>query len=215
GRGRMEDVLRKAGIPGIKYLDQGSRDAGEGTRNYVVFDDSLIEIVAKDGKPVSNQEKQDIVAASLASIPSQPQPRSFNIEGFSGTVTSSVDENGNRVRTYRVGVGDEEPRIIPMEAVPRYDQRMRATIEFGSAVDLDRRLYSSEANDGLEDRIRFLVPSEFRHEQHFAARIGDRVVGVGGIEESPSESDVLWVKFVAVDSAYRNRGIATQIVAQI
>ena len=39
--------LRELGIPGIRYLDQGSRAAGEGTRNYVVFDDSLIEIVKK------------------------------------------------------------------------------------------------------------------------------------------------------------------------
>ncbi len=41
--------LREAGIPGIKYLDQGSRTAGEGSRNYVVFDDSLIEILKKYG----------------------------------------------------------------------------------------------------------------------------------------------------------------------
>ena len=41
--------MRDAGIPGIKYLDQGSRGAGEGSRNYVVFDDSLIEIVKKYG----------------------------------------------------------------------------------------------------------------------------------------------------------------------
>lgn len=39
--------LRSAGIPGIKYLDQGSRSGGEGTRNYVVFDDSLIDILKK------------------------------------------------------------------------------------------------------------------------------------------------------------------------
>src|SRR5690606_30468858 len=49
GRGRMEDVLRKAGIPGIKYLDQGSRDAGEGTRNYVLFRDDIIDIIKKYG----------------------------------------------------------------------------------------------------------------------------------------------------------------------
>lgn len=42
-------ALREAGIPGIKYLDQGSRGAGEGSRNYVVFDDSLIEILKKYG----------------------------------------------------------------------------------------------------------------------------------------------------------------------
>lgn len=36
-----------AGIPGVQYLDQGSRASGEGTRNYVMFDPSLIEILRK------------------------------------------------------------------------------------------------------------------------------------------------------------------------
>jgi hypothetical protein len=48
---RPEEALRSAGIPGIRYLDQGSRSAGEGSRNYVVFDDSLIEILRKYGLP--------------------------------------------------------------------------------------------------------------------------------------------------------------------
>jgi hypothetical protein len=39
----------EAGIPGIKYLDQGSRTAGDGSRNYVVFDDKLIDIIKKYG----------------------------------------------------------------------------------------------------------------------------------------------------------------------
>lgn len=41
--------LRDQGIPGIRYLDQGSRSAGEGSHNYVVFDDALAEIVRKYG----------------------------------------------------------------------------------------------------------------------------------------------------------------------
>ena len=41
--------LRDAGIPGIKYLDAGSRTAGEGSRNYVVVDDKIIDIVEKYG----------------------------------------------------------------------------------------------------------------------------------------------------------------------
>ena len=41
--------LKEAGIPGIKYLDQGSRGAGEGSSNYVAFDDSIIEILRKYG----------------------------------------------------------------------------------------------------------------------------------------------------------------------
>lgn len=45
----LVEQLREAGIPGIRYLDQGSRTAGEGSRNYVVFDDSLVDILRKYG----------------------------------------------------------------------------------------------------------------------------------------------------------------------
>ena len=41
--------LAQAGIPGIKYLDAGSRGAGTGSRNYVLFDDKLISILRKYG----------------------------------------------------------------------------------------------------------------------------------------------------------------------
>lgn len=51
-RAAVTERLREAGIPGIKYLDAGSRADGEGSRNYVVFDDSLIEILSKNGEPV-------------------------------------------------------------------------------------------------------------------------------------------------------------------
>jgi hypothetical protein len=43
------EKLRDAGLPGIKYLDQGSRGAKEGTSNYVLFRDDIIDIVKKYG----------------------------------------------------------------------------------------------------------------------------------------------------------------------
>jgi len=45
----VSKALRDKGIPGIKYLDGGSRAAGEGSRNFVIFDDSLITILKKYG----------------------------------------------------------------------------------------------------------------------------------------------------------------------
>ena len=39
--------LNDAGIKGIKYLDGDSRAAGDGTSNYVIFDDSLINIAER------------------------------------------------------------------------------------------------------------------------------------------------------------------------
>lgn len=41
--------LKQHNVPGIRYLDQGSRAGGEGSRNLVVFDDKLIEILRKYG----------------------------------------------------------------------------------------------------------------------------------------------------------------------
>ena len=41
--------LLDAGIPGIRYLDQGSRGAGQGTHNTVVFDANTIDILRKYG----------------------------------------------------------------------------------------------------------------------------------------------------------------------
>jgi len=46
---RASETMREAGIAGIRYLDAGSRGAGDGSRNYVVFDENLINIVRKYG----------------------------------------------------------------------------------------------------------------------------------------------------------------------
>lgn len=46
-----EDML-KAGIQGIKYLDQGSRMTKEGTKNFVVFDPNIVKILERNNQPV-------------------------------------------------------------------------------------------------------------------------------------------------------------------
>jgi hypothetical protein len=45
----FSNELKNSGFKGVKYLDQFSRSAGAGTRNYVVFDDKLVSIVRKYG----------------------------------------------------------------------------------------------------------------------------------------------------------------------
>ena len=53
-RAATSDFLRKQGIPGIKYLDGGSRTNGGGTSNYVVFpgNEGLLNILERNGKPI-------------------------------------------------------------------------------------------------------------------------------------------------------------------
>jgi hypothetical protein len=42
------EALRNAGVPGLRYLDGGSRAAGGGTRNLVLFDDKLVKIKKRE-----------------------------------------------------------------------------------------------------------------------------------------------------------------------
>jgi hypothetical protein len=50
GKGEAEasQYLRDNGIQGIKYLDNASRKSGQGTYNYVLFDDGIPKIVGKE-----------------------------------------------------------------------------------------------------------------------------------------------------------------------
>ena len=49
--------LSRYGIPGIRYLDQGSRTAGKGTYNYVVFpgNEDLLKILERNGAPLMSE----------------------------------------------------------------------------------------------------------------------------------------------------------------
>ena len=58
-----EKMLRDAGITGIRYLDGGSRGAGAGTSNFVVFDPAHMNILERNG----------VTAASLRNVAPQDE----------------------------------------------------------------------------------------------------------------------------------------------
>ena len=47
--------LNDLGIPGIRYLDGGSRGTGTGTSNFVAFDPEMIRILERNGQPTGLQ----------------------------------------------------------------------------------------------------------------------------------------------------------------
>lgn len=48
----VAELLRQQGIPGIKYLDQGSRQGGKGTSNFVLFADDIAKILERNDQPI-------------------------------------------------------------------------------------------------------------------------------------------------------------------
>jgi small subunit ribosomal protein S20 len=51
-------ALKEAGIPGLRYLDGMSRKEGEGTHNYVIWDEGKITIKEANGVPIAPGETE-------------------------------------------------------------------------------------------------------------------------------------------------------------
>ncbi len=53
-RRRASEYLRSQGVPGIRYLDGGSRGTGSGTSNFVVFpgEENALRILERNGNPL-------------------------------------------------------------------------------------------------------------------------------------------------------------------
>ena len=50
------EKMRQGGVPGIRFLDQGSRSGGKGTSNFVVFpgEEELLRILERNGVPITS-----------------------------------------------------------------------------------------------------------------------------------------------------------------
>ena len=58
GQNVAAEKLKALGVPGIRYLDQASRVPGQGTSNFVLFDDQLPRILEINGVPTGAQPWQ-------------------------------------------------------------------------------------------------------------------------------------------------------------
>ena len=64
------EALRKIGIPGLKYFDQDSRAGGEGTRNYVTWDQDVLDrskMLERDGVTLGANKGPTAALPSLLS----------------------------------------------------------------------------------------------------------------------------------------------------
>ena len=163
----VSEALQAKGIPGIKYFDQGSRAAGDGTRNMVLFDD-----LARRAK-VLKRNDETIAQPSLFDT-SRPLYRASNSK-HDDFVTSIGDEHGVRGvsttpdREYALTHGDvlEEvygPKgeyIDAFELDDRYSHHLNEKYNLGlSAEDIDE-LSSSEIWIENVKGLKFAPSSEF------------------------------------------------------
>ena len=82
------DALREAGIPGVKYLDQGSRGAGEGSRNYAIWDQDILDrtkMLERDGVTLGANKSRAAAATGLLGRTPAELRSEFDKNVFHGT----------------------------------------------------------------------------------------------------------------------------------
>ena len=80
-------------------------------------------------------------------------------------------------------------------------------------VPCNADLFGKRVNGKHVDRLYYLDPSEARKEIHITAFIGERIVGIAGLEQSPwtGEEDLLWIKHVSVEEKYQGQGLGRML----
>ncbi|KHQ51095.1 LPD38 domain-containing protein [Mameliella alba] len=107
-RGRDDEVaslfLRNEGIPGHRFLDAGSRAGGEGTYNYVIYDDSEVEITLKEQRPpIPGGTAMDFDAASAMLPKLRAKLDAMNLKRV--TLNVEAGATGRQGVTYARGPG--------------------------------------------------------------------------------------------------------------
>lgn len=101
GKKEVSDLYNSQGIPGLKYFDQGSRAGGEGTRNYVTWDQDVLDrskMLERDGVTLGANKSS---TAALPGLLSDIRPAKENIR----TVIDANTIGGDVVGDETVPIG--------------------------------------------------------------------------------------------------------------
>jgi hypothetical protein len=186
GQGAASEISKQLldkGIKGIKYLDQGSRPAGKGTSNYVVFDDKLISIAKKYGVsiPIAAYIAEGIIT-----------PEEAQAVGFGSVVKKSLSDKTDEIQQGigSLPAGDEmvtggDLQFLMNKLVR--EQSVKQAKEQG--YDLDNVMYHASKQDieefvpGYSDGLVFLTPNkEFANDWLGKGKFQERQGGTGSIE---------------------------------
>jgi hypothetical protein len=141
----QSDYLRELGIPGIRYLDQGSRSAGKGSRNYVMFDDQFPEIVSRNGVSLSDLLKPDLSYQTGHTAPGPDFGAQLHDVTGGGTMYPADIYSPQGVRYY--GTGDTIMDQKAMRVINAMRNKPESLVDIFRAVPIDENISSINPGD--------------------------------------------------------------------
>lgn len=67
-------------------------------------------------------------------------------------------------------------------------------------------------NKDLYKRLHYMIPQYLDDEEVLIVEDGRRIVGALGLQKSPYDDNVYWIKYVEVEVAYQNQGISIKLI---
>lgn len=161
GKGDLaaSEALRDAGIPGLQYLDQGSRDAAAGTHNFVIWDQSRIRM-ATPGAGMRESMSPEAARAFYDALPADEQI------GVKMPIAADLTPE----QAAKLEQKETTPRAATPETVVARPNRGQppALVAAGErskeARDLDAALSAYAANRIAELPIGQIRPSAYEHQ---------------------------------------------------
>ena len=112
---KASDALLAAGIPGIRYLDGGSRSEGQGTYNYVAFDENLIKITEENGNRIAATDALAAPATGVTNYSIGAAPVKVSIEGLSEKPVQAREQIRSYIQKFLQGkelvLGDTDKKV--------------------------------------------------------------------------------------------------------
>jgi|GEM_PF-5024519 len=143
------EYLASIGIPGIRYLDGNSRSGGEGTSNYVIFDESLVKIIEENGQKMEGETTFSVLTRVI-----DPGSYSNSLDAVvKSTTVSSLRKAALRPSDDLVSLA---PELGDMTLVSPAYRNAKKLGDGNSAYEVVK---STVKNDAIE-RLRGLLDSE-------------------------------------------------------
>jgi hypothetical protein len=160
----VSEQLRELGIPGIKYFDGDSRAAGEGTRNFVVFDEDLMTILKRNGEELGlpmDEASRMARAKEMGNTTDAYTGTTHNIHEFDASIanpesdwgkgvyaTTSIDD----VNQNYAGMGPDLTQRVELEAERVADELMDYPDELLDKYGISASRYADD-EAGVADEI--------------------------------------------------------------
>ncbi len=81
---------------------------------------------------------------------------------------------------------------------------------------VNRDLFAERTVDGVKKRrLHYLCIGEYDKQVHVVLSLGQRIVGIAGLQINPYDTDIYWVQHVSVEENHRGFGYARMLIEAI